>query len=343
MKMLFKIVCVVMVATVCLSATAQDIHFSQFYGMPILRNPALTGLFPEDIRGTMAYRSQWTSINAPYRTMAAGVEFNVPVPQNVDRWLTESIGLQVTHDVAGDSKMSKTQVMPVLNFHMPFNKETNSILSVGFMGGLVLHSFKRSDLVFDDQFVNGQVIGSSNQKFDYTGRTYFNGGIGAVYNYGGYEQGDIRYYAGMSVVNLTPDKSVKYFLDSLDMSRNIKFGFNAGGTVPTGDDTRLNFYVDYFRQSGNNLLQMGAFVAYDFPQVELGLAGGVIYRWADAIVPVVNLEYKNLLIGLSYDANANNRLVIAGQVKNVFELLLSYKGFLNILDNNTPCPKVQLW
>ena len=343
MKTLFKIVCVITIAVSSFSVTAQDIHFSQFYGMPVLRNPGLTGLFLGDLRGTVAYRSQWTSINAPYRTMAAGVEFNVPVPQNADRWLTESLGLQVTHDVAGDSKMSKTQVMPVLNFHMPFNKETNSMLSVGFMGGLVLHSFKRSDLVFDDQFVNGTVIGSSSHKFDYTGRTYFNGGIGVVYNYGGYEQGDARYYVGGSVVNLTPNKNVKYFLDSIDMSRNVKFGFNAGGTVPTGDDTRLNFYADYFRQSGNNLLQMGAFVAYEFPQVELGLAGGVVYRWADAIVPVVNLEYKNLLIGLSYDANANNRLVIAGRAKNVFELLLSYKGFLNILDTNTPCPKVQLW
>jgi len=338
MKPLLKTLCVVLLLlSGCFKAPAQDIHFSQFYEMPVLRNPALTGMFLGDIRGTFAYRSQWNSIGAPYKTMAAGVEFKIPA--NEDRWLLESIGLQITRDVAGDSKLSKTQVMPALNIHIPFNSYNNSILSVAFMGGLVLHSFDRSALTFDDQFVNGTVTGSSNQKFDYSNRTYFNGGIGAVYNYGGYDASDTRYYFGVSLANLTPNKNVKYFLDSIDLNRNIKIGFNAGGAIATGDYTRLNYFADYFRQSGNALLQFGALFTYDLSQddldrdLKISLSGGVLYRLADAIVPVVKLEYYNLQIGMSYDANVSNSLVVAGRTKNVFELTLSYKNFLNILNS----------
>jgi type IX secretion system PorP/SprF family membrane protein len=336
MKPIFKTLCVVMLLSGCFRTFAQDIHFSQFYEMPVLRNPALAGMFIGDIRGTFAYRSQWNSIGAPYKTMAAGAEFKIPA--NEDRWLRQNIGLQITRDVAGDSKLSKTQVMPALNFHIPFNIYNNSILSVGFMGGLVLHSFDRSALTFDDQFVNGTVTGSSSQKFDYSNRTYFNGGIGAVYNYGGYDVSDTRYYFGVSVTNLAPNKKVKYFLDSMDLNRNIKIGFNAGGALPTGDYTRLNFYADYFRQSGNALVQFGALFTYDLLQDDLdrdekiSLTGGVLYRMADAVVPVARLEYYNLQVGLSYDANVS-RLVVAGRSKNVFELTLSYKDFLNILNS----------
>jgi hypothetical protein len=106
-------------------------------------------------------------------------------------------------------------------------------------------------------------------------------------------------------------------------------------------------YADYFRQARNNLVQFGAMMTFDCPNWDLALTGGLVCRWDDAIVPVVNLEYRNLFIGLSYDANINNRLVIAGRTKNVFELMLSYKGFLNILDRQYRCPdrpsQTQIW
>ena len=52
----------------------QDINFSQFYELPLLRNPALAGIFNGNVRFTAAYRNQWESITAPYRTMALGSE-----------------------------------------------------------------------------------------------------------------------------------------------------------------------------------------------------------------------------------------------------------------------------
>ena len=42
----------------------QDINFSQFYELPLLRNPALAGIFNGNVRFTGAYRNQWESVTA---------------------------------------------------------------------------------------------------------------------------------------------------------------------------------------------------------------------------------------------------------------------------------------
>ena len=341
MKLFFSVGCIVIMACGSFGAFAQDAHFSQFFGMPVLRNPALTGLFPEDIRGTVAYRDQWSPINVSYKTMAANVEFNVPVRPGVYRTVTESFGLQVTHDVAGDAKLSKTQLMPAANFHFSLSpySDVSSHLSVGFTASVALNSFSTKDLQFDDQFVNSTVLAPSRQAFNSTQRSYFNGiGVGMVYNWGNYEPDEMRYYVGASVINFLSAKN-KYFQNSsVDSGGNYRLGFNAGGTYPTGDDSRLNLYADLFRQNRNNLVQFGALMTFDVLDENLALTGGLVYRWDDALVPMINMEYRNLFIGLSYDTNVNTRLVIAGRSKNVFELMLSYKGFLNILDPQSRCP-----
>jgi hypothetical protein len=43
----------------------QDLHFSQFYEFPLLRNPALAGIFNGNFRFTGAYRNQWQSVTVP--------------------------------------------------------------------------------------------------------------------------------------------------------------------------------------------------------------------------------------------------------------------------------------
>ncbi|WP_425273468.1 type IX secretion system membrane protein PorP/SprF [Pseudomonas morbosilactucae] len=54
---------------------SQDFSFSQFYEMPMLRNPALSGIFNGDIRVSSVYRNQWGSISVPFQTRAIGVEY----------------------------------------------------------------------------------------------------------------------------------------------------------------------------------------------------------------------------------------------------------------------------
>jgi hypothetical protein len=58
LKILF-IICTLWAAS---SAHGQDIHFSQFFQAPLLRNPSLAGIYTGDIRVQTVYRDQWNSV-----------------------------------------------------------------------------------------------------------------------------------------------------------------------------------------------------------------------------------------------------------------------------------------
>ncbi len=49
------------------SVFSQDLHFSQFFEAPLLRNPSLAGIFIGDYRVQGVYRDQWNSITDGYR------------------------------------------------------------------------------------------------------------------------------------------------------------------------------------------------------------------------------------------------------------------------------------
>ncbi|MCM5527891.1 PorP/SprF family type IX secretion system membrane protein [Parasegetibacter sp. NRK P23] len=346
MKIFLRLLLVIICCSGSNAGFAQDFHYSQFYEMPMLRNPALTGMFLGDIKVATAFRTQWNGITTPYKTVSVGAEFKLPSDEN--RAVRLSTGLQVDRDVAGDSKLSKTQLMPVVNLHLPIQHDANSYVSVAFAGSAVHHSFDRSGLTFDDQFVNGTVTGSSGQKFNFSNRSYFNGvSLGLSYNYGGLDATDSRYYIGAAIFNIAQKEAVPYFQDTISMKYNKKISANAGSVIPTSAEDRFTFYADYFKQTGNSLFQIGALFTHDFYQHDLdqdlktGITVGIIHRWADAVVPVIKLEYYNLVMGFSYDANIS-QLAVASRIKNAFELTLSYKGFLNMRNSTLRqvwCPR----
>src|ERR1700709_746181 len=112
------------------SASAQDIGFSQFYEQPLLRNPALAGIFTGDVRLVASYRNQWQSVTIPYRTFGLSTEIKLPIDLVPDDNIT--IGLQLIKDVAGTSEFSTTQILPAVNYSLPLSGQKNSYLSIAF-------------------------------------------------------------------------------------------------------------------------------------------------------------------------------------------------------------------
>ena len=80
MKALQSVLLFVLVLVVS-TASAQDIHFSQFYSSPLNLNPALTGVMNCNQRVVANYRNQWSSVlkaNA-YNTYSASYDQKIPV------------------------------------------------------------------------------------------------------------------------------------------------------------------------------------------------------------------------------------------------------------------------
>jgi hypothetical protein len=96
------------------SVLCQDIHFSQFFQAPLLRNPALAGIFTGDVRVQGIYRDQWNSVTNAYKTSSIEGEYKMPIGK-LDDYIT--LGMQVLYDRAGTISWTSTYVFPALNYH----------------------------------------------------------------------------------------------------------------------------------------------------------------------------------------------------------------------------------
>jgi type IX secretion system PorP/SprF family membrane protein len=321
---------------------AQDINFSQFYDMPILRNPSLAGIFEGDMRFTSAYRNQWQSVTVPYRTIALGTEFKTIVSRNTSDFV--SFGFQLTNDVAGDSKLSRSQILPFLNYHKSLSAYKNAYLSAAFMAGPVFSRFDPTKLRFDDQYTGGSfnATNPTRQYINNTNLTYWDPSAGITFSS---ESGEnTQYYVGVGVFHLSnPTVS---FQPQNDFKLNKKYVLNMGLTTMTNDINKLTLYADVFKQGGAIQAQGGGMITHDLIQTEedntVSITGGLFYRLNDAVIPVIKLDYYKLSIGATYDVNIS-KLLPSSQAKGGLEVTMTYKTFSpnHVSDEayRTRCPK----
>jgi type IX secretion system PorP/SprF family membrane protein len=312
----------------------QDINFSQFYELPLLRNPSLAGIYKGDMRVSTAFRNQWQSVSVPYQTSALSVEMKSGIGASSDDFI--SFGIQMTNDVAGDSKFGKTQILPMVTYHKMLFAPTNTYLSVGFLGGAVQQKFDPNALRFDDQFVAGAYspFNATRQSFTSTNLTYWDAALGI--NLSG-EMGFARGYIGAAFYHFT--KPMVAFINNNDIRLNRKFVLNGGLVAPVSDEDDMIYYADLFFQGGNRQLQGGAMFMHHFPiyggddDEESGLGFGGFYRWNDAFIPVLKVNWRKISMGITYDINVSS-LRSASSYRGGVELSFTYKTYLNILNSS---------
>jgi type IX secretion system PorP/SprF family membrane protein len=302
----------------CNVSFAQDLTFSQFYEAPLLRNPALAGIFNGDIRLKGNFRSQWGSVSVPFQTGAFSAEYKMPLNNSIGDWVT--LGLQATNDVAGDIKLKRTALLPVLCFNKSLSQVDDTYLSIAFMGGPVSTQFNPTELKLHDP----QVLNS-------TGYTYWDLGAGITYSstFGD----DIKYYFGAGMYHVNNPK-LNYFSNNSEFSiLGRKLTLNAGITAQTSDNNKITGYVDYFKQDGNEQFLAGMLYGVELSRryaddKVLGVNFGSFFRWGDAIIPVVNFDIYDWSFGLSYDINIS-KLSTYTQSRGGMELSATYRAKLN--------------
>ncbi len=336
-KILFLIIANLTAHTLC----AQDFTFSQFYEMPMMRNPAIAGIFTGDIRVQAAYRNQWASVTTPYKTMALSAELKKAVGFN-DDYVT--IGLQLNNDIAGDLNFGVLQLLPAINYMKSVN-QGNGYLSAGFMGGLVQSKFDVTKGTWNEQFQNGQFSPDNyaGQSFKTTSISHFDASFGLAFS-NTIESSLTNYYVGVGYYHFNKPKST-FLEDNFKLTPRLVL--NAGLSTPTGYADNIYIYGDYIKQGGNTQTLLGIMYSHNSEESDeenaskRGISFGGFYRWADAFVPVVKLDLGKVALGFSYDVNVS-KLTIASQARGGFEVTGSYKSFLNIRNTSlyqSKCPK----
>lgn len=342
MKHLYRLLLLSCMALYGSGAMAQDIHLSQFYETPILRNPALIGIFNGDVRVQAVYRNQWNQVTIPYQTGTLSGEIKFPVG-NANDYLTT--GLQLTYDRAGTSRLQSTQIMPAINYHKSLNADKASFLSLGFMGGFVQRQFDPAHMTFDNQYTGGRFDPSmptgEEGKLALRGYSYLDAGVGLSYNSVIGEE--VNYYLGVGYFHFNSPK-VSFYNDKSIML-NTKLTFNAGISIPLEERVKLVAEYNQLHQGSYSEYIGGAMLRYALMDQGLestrGIYGGLFLRWNDALIPTVKLDMDKYELGMSYDANIS-KLRTASQSFGGFEISLVFKGFLNSRNStleSVNCPR----
>lgn len=324
-----KVLFTVLLSLLMMNCIGQDIHLSQFFNTPLLRNPALAGIFTGDTRLQAVYRNQWQSIGYPYQTSVLNGEYKFSVGHG-DDFVT--MGLSCFYDVAGIMQLKTLQIMPALNFHKSLSEDKNSYLSAGFMAGIVQRQFDGQYLTFDNQYHNGRYdpAASSGERFTGMRRSFPDFATGLSYNSSIGE--NTNYYLGASLWHFNKPKA--NFLSDQRIQLDPKWQFNAGIRAPLNELIMLQTEANYLKQGYYQETVAGAILFYSLNDL-LGndsrisnaeLGAGLFMRVNDALIPHLQLAYNHFDIGLSYDINIS-KLTVASKGRGGYELSLSYRAF----------------
>ncbi len=337
---LFHSMCAVLLLQA--NANGQDIHFSQMFETPLLRNPALAGIFSGDIRVQSVYRSQYNSVGNAYQTTSANMEYKMPLG-NTDDFLT--IGGEVLYDKAGTVAMTATHVLPTLNYHKSLSADRNMYLSLGAMGGWVQRRVDRSKMTTNSQF-DGNNYNSSlgtGETFPKAAYSYFDGSIGMSFNAEIGNEPENNMYVGLAYHHFNKAEGINFYTDS-KLEVTPKWVGSAGVRMSTSDYNYFTIEADYTSQGAYSEILGGVLFSRKLESADEPryiLHGGAYLRFQDAIIPVTKIEMKPLSIALSYDINISSlREVSYG--RGGFEISIAYQKYLdrdNSVKNAVRCPK----
>ena len=310
-------------------AMAQDIHFSQFFEAPLLRNPSLAGIFTGDYRVQCVFHDQWNSFTNAYRTGSLNGEYRIPISNSSD-FLTA--GLQVLYDKAGTAALTTTELLPALNYHKSLSDQRTMYLSLGFMGGLVEKTIDLSKVTTNSQF-NGTAYDPAlpnGETFLTPDVHYLDGSLGMSFNTSfGAEQANTM-FLGFAYHHLNRPKNSFYKNPTIEL--DPKYVFSGGMKVAINEYSYFTVQADQSMQGPSSETIGGVLYSYKLGDDPLNsdntLHLGAFLRWKDALIPVLKLETHSLAIAISYDVNVS-QLNTASQGRGGFELSISYIGFLD--------------
>lgn len=326
-KNLLKISLVMFCVATSFCATAQDIHFSQLSETPLLRNPALAGLFSGDVRVQTVFRSQWNSVANPYQTVSSNIEFKMAIG-STDDFVT--MGGQVVYDKAGSIDMSATHILPVINYHKSLSAERSSYLSLAAMGGVVQRSIDPSKMSTNSQYEGGVYVAGSGTGEHVSKPTYryLDATVGLSFNTQLGQRKDDNMYVGVAYHHFNKAKNTSFYSDSrLEVSP--KMVISAGVRTAVDDYSYITIEGDYNKQSVYSSTLLGFMYARKLDDMENPkyiFQVGAYYRLADAVIPVIKLEAKPISVSISYDANTS-QLRNASSGRGGFEFSLAFQKY----------------
>jgi len=311
------------------SSRAQDVHFTQFDASPLLLNPANTGAFNGDWRASVVYRDQWRSVvgASAFKTYAASFDMPIVRDISVDDYL--AAGIQLYNDRAGDGNLSNFTALLSVAYHKFLGEDAKKVLTIGLQGGYSQKNLDLSKLYFGDEFDEGIFNRGTSQEFNWL-TTGTNGYvINAGISYAQAVSDNFSFTIGAGVNNINqPLESFDTRGKRADVGLGMRYTGELGAIIGVTDRFSLRPAVLVQSQStameivGGNEFNYKLGEDYDLPTAPAVFAG-VWYRYQDAVMATVGVEFKGFRIGFGYDYNTSE-LNNASNGNGGFEISLRY-------------------
>ena len=299
--LLTLIVCMALVA----ESTAQDPNFSQFFASPLTLNPALTGKFDGVYRVAGNFRNQWPTINNAFVTKTASIDFGIlksRIPE-IDQF---GVGIMGFTDRAGDGVLTNNFVGLSVAYHKGLDENGYHQIGAGFQGTFVSKRLDITKVVFEDQLTPLGFTGVTSEIFsnNQVSVKYFDMNAGIFYN--GSTNGYNNFYFGASMYHINRPKESFQGGEFLLSARTT---LQAGGKIPVGTYNAVHFAANHSMQAkAHNTMVGGAFSlnVNNNEENPTNVYFGSWYRFGDALIPYLGLEYGGFQIGASYDVNTSS-------------------------------------
>ena len=302
------------------SLFSQDLHFSQFYNNPLRLNPARTGVFDGQVRGSALYRQQWSGVPVPYQTLSGAYEWKKR--QKGKSQL--GFALLLEHDRAGDAALKWSKLGGILCVHHQIR--VNLSLSAGFGTEFAQRNIDVSALKFQKQwagdFFNGNLPNGENINKTSGVFPTLSGGINLHYLSG---ESRSRINAGIGTFHLNRPNAG--FRQDNPEHLPIRWTILTDAIIQLNDHTDAVVYGSGQRMAKTSEWVMGGGVRQilsALPGKYLNMQASLGMRVKDAVIPAVQMTYNDWTVGVSYDINISP-FKIATQRRGGPELSVIYR------------------
>jgi len=317
-----KLTCTLLILTVAVLGRAQDPNFSQFFVSPLTLNPALTGKFDGLFRIAGNYRNQWPSISNAFTTYTTSVDFNI-LKTRIPEFDQFGVGILALSDKSGNGALQNNYAALSLAYHKALDENGYHQIGLGFQGAYINKRLDVTKVYFQDQLTANGWTGITSEVFNtpQLNVTYLDVNMGVLYN--GTSNGKNNFYAGGSWYHINRHQEsfhgANYLLEP-------RVTLQAGGMIPVGEYNGLHFSALHSRQAGAVNTVLGGAYMLGLNQDEsnpTNLYMGSWFRFGDAFIPYVGLEFGNFRIGATYDVNVSS-LKPASNMRGGAEFSLIY-------------------
>lgn len=313
-----RIIVTIAVLVMSVSLKAQDLHFSQTSQIPQLINPATVGVMDGWERVIVNHRNQWLGAGTQFMTTNIAVDANL-FKGHINNRAHLGVGLLFFNDIGGDSNFG-TQIGALsISGILPMMGGAH-VLSAGLQGGYGIRKADYSSLNFMSQwdgsgFDNSIVSGEVNSSASFR---YIDASAGLNYMFDGGQNSfqrnnDFKLQVGIAGYHLNAPELMYTNGTSGERLHRKYVGHASFVSDIAGSVWALNGSGMYARQGGHNETIFGMMLRYRFDNgtKQTGLSQdafvglGSYYRWGDAVIPSVMVDWKNFRLGISYDVTVS--------------------------------------